>query len=138
VRADSWSIHDLPEKLVNDWYDLFIFTEYDLQVATYYWLRREFDRSRSSFWSVRTRLALEVRDGRKVKSDVVLFKNSVPYDIFELKSHLDTIRHAQWEADLDKLHELKDTWNIRHAYRLILYDNDVNWNLSAGTEPWMN
>jgi hypothetical protein len=43
LRADSWILHELPERLVADWYNLQIFTEYDLQVATYYWLRHEFE-----------------------------------------------------------------------------------------------
>jgi hypothetical protein len=137
VRGDSYSIGTLPERLVEDWYRLSIFTEYDMQVAVYYWLRREFERSRSSIWTVRTQPTLDIGGGRKVKPDVVLFRKSVPYDVFELKCHLNAVQPTLWDIDSEKLRELKDTWNIRHAYQLVLYDDVDNWSLPRQKQPWM-
>jgi len=123
--------------LVTDWYNLQIFTEYDLQVATYYWLRREFERTRSERWLVRTQPTMDLDGGKRVKPDVVVFKNVLPYDVFELKCHLAGIRESPLDADLAKLHRLKDCFNLRHAYQLVLYDDDDVWDLAYNKEPWM-
>lgn len=136
MRADSWVMDDLPELVVADWYNLFIFTECDLQVAAYYWLRRYFQRTRSEQWSVRTQPTLDVGSGKTSKPDVVVFKNALPYDVFELKCHLTGVRADRWEADLDKLRQLKEKWNIRHAYQLVLYDDDEVWGLPREKETW--
>ncbi|MGA2325560.1 MAG: hypothetical protein ABSH05_04670 [Bryobacteraceae bacterium] len=128
---------DLPELLVRDWYSLFIFTEYDLQVATYYWFRQHFERTRSERWSVRTQPRLVVGPGKTFKPDVVVFKDTLPYDVLELKCHITDVRADRWGADLEKLRQLKDKWNVRHAYQLILYDDDDVWDLPAQKEPWM-
>ena len=103
MRGDSLVLHELPEQLVVDWYNLLIFTEYDMQVATYYWLRREFERVRSDRWTVRTQPTLDMGSGNTIKPDVVVFKNSVPYDVFELKCHLDGVRETLLDDDLEKL-----------------------------------
>lgn len=137
LRADSWILHELPEHLVVDWYNLQIFTEYDLQVATYYSLRREFERTRSEQWLVRTQPSLDLTGGKMVKPDVVIFKNTLPYDVFELKCHLDGARESSLDADLEKLRRLKDRFNLRHAYQLVLYDDDDILNLVYQKEPWM-
>jgi len=137
LRADSWILHELPERLVADWYNLQIFTEYDLQVATYYWLRREFERTRSKQWLVRTQPILNLAGDKSVKPDVVVFKNTLPYDVFELKCHLGGIRESLLDTDLEKLHRLKDRFNLRHAYQLVLYDADDVWDLAYDKEPWM-
>jgi hypothetical protein len=74
--------------------------------------------------------------GRSVKPDVVVFKNTLPYDVFELKCHLGGIRESPLDADLEKLHSLKDHLNLRHAYQLVLYDDDV-WDLGYDKDLWM-
>jgi hypothetical protein len=130
-------MYDLPELLVADWYNLFIFTEYDLQVATYYWLRRHFTRTRSEQWSVRTQPALAMGPGKSLKPDVVVFKNTLPYDVFELKCHLAGVRADRWDVDLEKLRQFKHKWNMRHAYQIILYDDNDVWCLPPHREPWM-
>lgn len=137
MRADSWILHDLPEHLFDDWYNLQIFTEYDLQVATYYWVRREFERTRSEQWLVRTQPTLDLANGKTVKPDVVIFKNTLPYDVFELKCHLGGIRESSLNADLEKFRRLKDRFNLRHAYQLVLYDHDDVWDLAYEKESWM-
>jgi hypothetical protein len=47
VKADPWILNDLPEFLVDDWYDLQLYSEFDAQVATYYHLRRHFQKERA-------------------------------------------------------------------------------------------
>ncbi|MDO8140458.1 MAG: hypothetical protein Q6358_03080 [Candidatus Brocadiales bacterium] len=136
MRADSWILHHLPEQLVADWYNLLIFNEYDMQVATY-WLRREFEHTRSDTWTVRTQPTLEMSGGKTVKPDIVVFKNNVPYDVLELKCHLDGVRETLLDDDLDKLRRLKRRWNLRHAYQLVLYDDEDVWSLTYDKEPWM-
>lgn len=123
--------------VVADWYNLKIFTEFNLQVAAYYWLRCEFERTRSEQWLVRTQPTLDMGAGKTVKPGVVIFKNTLPYDVFELKCYLDGIHELLFDADLEKLHRLKDRFNLRHAYQLVLYDDDDVWDLAYGREPWM-
>ena len=137
MKADTWLLNGLPEQLVTDWYNLQIFNEYDMQVATYYWIRREFERTRSENWSVRTQPSLKMSGGRIVKPDIVIFKNSVAYDVLELKCHLDGVRETLLDEDLDKLKEMKTQWNLRHAYQLVLYDDDNVLRLVHDKEPWM-
>lgn len=137
MRADTWILHDLPEQLVADWYNLQIFTEYDMQVATYYWIRREFERTRSDSWTVRTQPSLGMPGDTIVKPDIVIFKNSVPYDVLELKCHLDGVRATSLDDDLDKLRRMKDHWNLRHVYQLVLYDDEDVLRITYDKEPWM-
>ena len=88
MRADTWILNDLPEQLVADWYNLQVFNEYDMQVATYYWIRREFERTRSESWTVRTQPSLEMPGGTTVKPDIVIFKNSCPTTCLSLNATL--------------------------------------------------
>lgn len=137
MRADPWILNDLPERLVDDWYDRYIFNEHDMQVATYYWLRRHFDRYRSEPWSVRAQPVLELRAGGCVKPDIVIYRNTLPYDIIELKCQLEGIRFELLNSDVEKLRALKAE-NIRHAYQLVLYDRDEVWDIPSATKkPWM-
>ena len=41
------------------------------------------------------------------------------------------------DEDLDKLKEMKTQWNLRHAYQLVLYDDDNVLRLVHDKEPWM-
>ena len=106
-------------------------------MATCYWLRHEFERTRSEQWLVRTQPTLDLGAGKTVKPDVVVFKNTLPYDVFELKRHLEGIRESLLDADLEKLHRLKDCFNLRHAYQLVLYDGNDVWDLAYDKERWM-
>jgi hypothetical protein len=54
MKADSWILNELPEYLIKDWYELYIYNESDMQASAYYWLRDYFDRERSAKWIVRT------------------------------------------------------------------------------------
>lgn len=137
MRGDTWIINVLPEILVEDWYNLYIYSEYDLQVATYHWLRREFDKNRSVKWIVRTQPIILLKKG-SVKPDIVIYKNTIPYDIFELKCQMNGFRESELQDDLDKFYRLKKEWNIRHAYQLVLYDDEVIIELPTyRKEDWM-
>jgi hypothetical protein len=122
MRADPFIRNNLPDLLIEDWYNLSIYNEFDLQVAAYYWLRREFDRLRSQHWIIRAQPRLEVGNAI-MKPDIVIYKMSVPYDVIELKCQMVALRESPLRKDLDKLKALKKL-NVRHAYLLVLYDDD--------------
>lgn len=136
MRADTWILHDLPERLVQDWEDGLIYTEADMQSAAHYWLRRHFEKWRSMSWSIRTEPPLPTPEGIR-KPDLVLYKNATPYDFFELKCQLlGGFNSLRLEPDLEKLRALKPVYNVRHAYQFVLYDDDDIWRF-AQKEPWM-
>lgn len=72
-----------------------------------------------------------------MKPDIVIYRNTIPYDVIEIKCQLNGFKHADCERDLDKLKKLKDEYNMRHAYQLILYDDEVVSIPSYEKESWM-
>ncbi len=138
MRADPFFLHDLPERLVQDWYELNIYTEFDVQVAAYYWIRRRFERDRAEQWIVRTQPTLRLKSGRPVKPDVVIFKNTIPYDAIEFKCQWDGFNEVGLMDDVEKLRTLKTEYNLRHAYQVVVYDDPDCYSLpSRQKEPWM-
>ena len=134
MKADSWILHKLPDAILSDWYCLYIYTEHDLQVATYHWLRAHFDRERSDNWIVRSQPTLDA-EGGTMKPDLVIYRNTIPYDAIELKCLMDGFRKNRLDPDLDKLQRLKTEHNLRHAYMIVLYDDDDVY--SPTRQQWM-
>lgn len=137
MRADPWVVNELCEQLVCDWYELFIFSERDMQSAAYFWVRKYFDRNRTERWRVRNEPIFRLRDGTHYKPDLVVFKDGRPVDAFELKCHLRRVDLGLWDKDLTKLCRLKDECKLRHAYQLVLYDAEGVSELASQKEPWM-
>lgn len=137
MRADSWILNEIPEYLIMDWYNLKIYTEFDLQATAYFWIRKYFERERSLNWIVRLQPSLILRN-KFVKPDIVIYKNTVPYDVMEIKCQLQGFNEVLCRKDLDKLRRLKIEYNMRHAYQIVLYDDNKNISLpSYMKEPWM-
>jgi hypothetical protein len=79
-----------------------------------------------------------MRSNKMVKPDIVIYKNTIPYDVFELKCQMGGFQPRTLEQDLDKLKALKREWNIRHAYQLVLYDDDSTHSLPTYKKSdWM-
>ncbi len=136
MRGNSWIINELPELLVKDWYNLYIYSEYDMQVATYYWLRAYFDQERDKNWIIRTQPTLIVK--KEFRPDIALFRNTKIYDVMELKFQLNSFDESALLKDLDKFKRLRNAYYIRHAYQIVLYDDDKNIELpSYRKDPWM-
>jgi hypothetical protein len=137
MRVDSFILNDLPEFLIDQWYDLDIYNESDMQCCTYFWLRDYFDNDRSGKWIIRTQPTTPLDRGT-YKPDISIFKHSKMYDAIELKCQLDGIDDAVIDRDIEKFHMLKTQYNLRHAYQLVLYDdNDILELPSYWKEDWM-
>ena len=138
MRADSWILHELPELLVSDWYNYNIYSEFDLQVAAYFWLRKHFEKYRSIKWIVRAQPVIKLTSGNIVKPDIAIFRNTILCDAIELKCQLDKFNFNAFTKDFGNLKKLKDEMELRHAYILVLYDHDQNLKLSSSyKERWM-
>ncbi len=133
MRADSWILSDLPEALIEDWYDLHIHTEFDMQVIAYHHLRVAFTGGNDTWrWRAQPRAAAGTKH---TKPDLVLYKGTAPYDAIEMKCLLDGFNWQRLEADLEKLRLLR-LEGLRHAYLLVLYDDETTADLGA-KEDWM-
>jgi hypothetical protein len=135
MRADSWILKDLPELIIRDWYDGHVYTESDMQASVYYWLRKHFEKERNAEWFIRTEPVLRTPSGIR-KPDIVVYRNSTPFDFIELKCQLDGFSSDALVADLDKLRDLKPVFNVRHAYQFVLYDEADSMKLRTRQE-WM-
>jgi hypothetical protein len=137
MKADSWILRDLPKLLVDDWYKLLISTEFDVQVAAYHHLRKAYDRDRHLQWRIRAQPLLKVRGG-EVKPDIVIYKGTILYDVIEIKCLLDGFSWTRIEQDLKKFRTLQTSEGLRHAYMLVVYDDDVVAGLQGrDKDPWM-
>ncbi|MGB3478667.1 MAG: hypothetical protein WBB67_05860 [bacterium] len=138
MRADSWILHELPELLVSDWYNYNIYSEFDLQVTAYFWLRKHFEKCSSIKWIVRAQPVIKLKTGNIVKPDIAIYRNTVLYDIIELKCQLGRLNFRAFAKDFKNLRKLKDEMELRHAYILVLYDYGRNLELpSSYKENWM-
>jgi hypothetical protein len=111
MRADSTIMNWLPDNLVKDWYEFRIFSEYDLQVCAYHWLRQYFDKFRAVKWVVRTQPALVI-NGVLSRPDIVIYRGGVPYDVMELKFQMSGFSEVPIVRDYQKLLALKEDWNV--------------------------
>jgi hypothetical protein len=112
-------------------------TEFDVQVAAYHHIRKEFEKNSGDIWIIRSQPVMQCGKS-KVKPDIVFFKGTVPYDVIEIKCFFDRFDRTKLSDDLDKLRRLKDECNIRHAYMLFLYDEEKNITLKPHQkEEWM-
>lgn len=138
MRADSLILNDLPQYLIQEWYNLNIYNESDMQCCVYWWLRDYFDTVRSAKWIIRTQPTTPLDHGGTYKPDVSIFRNSVLYDAIELKCQLDGIYGTVFDKDIEKFRVLKTQYNLRHAYQLVLYDDERVLKLpSYSKEDWM-
>lgn len=134
TRADPDILDLLRKELVKDWYELRLFSEYDLQCATYFWLRKHFDSERNDSWTLRTQPTLESK-ASFWKPDIVIYRNDVPYDAIELKFQMDGFTEAPIARDFEKFRKLKREWGLRHAYMFVLYDDADTFSLTK--DEWM-
>jgi len=86
MRAGSWILNDLPELLVDDWYSMLIHTEFDMQMASYHYLRVA--HGDSDTWRFREQPHMTADCGN-VKPDIVIHEGTVAYDAIEMKCQLD-------------------------------------------------
>ncbi|WXG43955.1 MAG: hypothetical protein WED04_07990 [Promethearchaeati archaeon SRVP18_Atabeyarchaeia-1] len=142
-KADSWILNDLPEKLVEDWYSNFVYSEFDMQAAAYYWLRKYFENERSERWFLRSQPLIELSHGPTkedtfVKPDITIYKGTQLVDAIELKCQLDGLQIPSINKDLEKLRTLKT--DLRHAYMFVLYDDELSGDFierRVAREEWM-
>jgi hypothetical protein len=133
MRADSWILNSLPEALVDDWFDLHIHTEFDMQVMAYHHLRVAFTDGNVRWrWRAQPRTLAGTKN---TKPDLVLYKGTVQYDAIEMKCLLDGFNWQRLETDLEKLRLWKQA-GLRHAYLLVLYDDETTADLGTKDE-WM-
>jgi hypothetical protein len=138
MKANSWILHELPELLVSDWYNYNIYSEFDLQVAAYFWLRKHFEKYRSIKWIVRAQPVIKLPSGNIIKPDIAIFRNTILNDAIELKCQLNNLNLNILDKDFVNLKKLKDEMQLRHAYILLLYDHNQNLGLSSRyKENWM-
>ncbi|MBI3550950.1 MAG: hypothetical protein HY077_00405 [Elusimicrobia bacterium] len=138
MKADGWIVDLLKREVVNDWFDLRIYSEFDLQVCAYFWLRKYFDGERSTKWIVRAQPLVRNARGQIFKPDIAIFRNSILYDIIELKMFPGDLQHLPVLKDYKKLQHLKRELNLRHAYEVVCYDSDEKYHLPSRVKaPWM-
>ena len=137
MKADSLIINKLPEFLVQDWTKLYMYSEFDMQVICYHWLRKHYQWRIGREWIVRTQPVLALGDSVKVKPDIVIYHGAKPIYAFELKCYFSQPNMIAIEKDQDKLRRLK-VHGIRHAYQLVVYIDDGLLTLpSHRKDEWM-
>lgn len=136
MKADTFVLNDLPEILVKDWYNCYLYSEFDMQVICYYWLRHRYcGTARERI--VRTQPVLKYDDGVSVKPDIVIFQKRIPLYAIELKCFFGEINFSKVRKDQEKLENL-NKFGIKHAYQIVIYDSDSNFSIeSRDKADWM-
>lgn len=127
-RFNSFVKNSLDDLLFADLWNNDIFNERDMHAAAYYYIRTYFRKQKRDSVYVRCEPPLN-----NMKPDIVVYQNSKPIYIFELKCfvHPDSNNVKAIEEDLSKLSSaVKKLPFLRWAFFCVIYDDDKPYNLS--------